>query len=194
MTAAATIIEQWPQQAREAARRVLGTYGEPHEATEQALVWHRVGPWKRIVASREVWRHNFPAPHTDSVQCVLDYPVPFPMYSALAQFNGSVVVERTTGEVSARCQDEQADLLALNLMHDIVTGARSPDQARDYYTKEFLDAHRGKSTPYRDRLRFDPKPAPDPDEPLISDSELAAAVAEGSGNPAAANAESPRTT
>ncbi len=47
-----------------------------------------------------------------------------------------------TGEASARCHDEQANSLALNLMHDIVTGARTVAEARAYYASEFLDARR----------------------------------------------------
>ena len=74
----------------------------------------------------------------------------------LAEFDGSVVVERTAGEVSARCHDEQANVLALNLMHDLVTGAKSPQEARDYYAKEFADYRRKKPTPYMDGLCFTP--------------------------------------
>ncbi|MGV9677822.1 hypothetical protein ACWDSJ_21305 [Nocardia sp. NPDC003482] len=181
MTTAATnpaAIEQWPQPARQAARRLLDTYGAPHEATDNALTWHGVGPWKRITASRAYAEHNFPAPHTDSIEAVIDYPVPVAMYSTLARFDGSLTLDRTTGEVRSRCHDESANLLTLNLMHDIVEGTRSPDQARAYYTKEFLDARRGKPTPYMTALRFTPHSAPDPDTPLISDSDLTAAEAE----------------
>jgi hypothetical protein len=32
-------------------------------------------------------------------------------------------------------------------MHDIVTSARTVDDARQYYAKEFLDARRGQPTP-----------------------------------------------
>ncbi len=36
------------------------------------------------------------------------------MAGGVAEFDGSVIVERTAGEVSARCHDEQANFLALN--------------------------------------------------------------------------------
>jgi hypothetical protein len=58
-------ITDWPEQSREAARLVLEKYGEPDEVTESQLVWHHPGPWKRIVASRQFYQHNFPAPHID---------------------------------------------------------------------------------------------------------------------------------
>ena len=175
------MIAGWPEEAAEAARLVLDQYGEPAEVTETQLVWHKPGPWKRIVASRVFYTHNFPAPHTDSVESFIDYRVPPHLISAIAEFDGSVIVERTAGEVSARCHDEQANFLALNLMHDIVTGAKTVQQARDYYAKEFADYRRKKPTPYMEKLRFRPgdESARDPDQRVLSDAELQAAKKEG---------------
>ena len=176
------IISGWPEQSREPAQLVIDKYGEPHEATESALTWHSVGPWKRIVAQKTWWQHDFPAPHEDSVETFIDYRVAPEHFTPLAQYDGSVMVERTTGEVSARCHDEEANTLALNLMHDIVTGEKDVQQARDYYAKEFLDARRKEPTPYMDGLRFEPQPAgaaADPDERVLSDEQLRQAEAEG---------------
>ena len=178
------IVEGWPDESKEAAKLVLEKYGEPQEATESQLVWHRVGPWKRVVASKAFWKHDFPAPHYDSVESVLDFRVPPEHFSALAEFDGSVVAERTAGEVSARCHDEEANSLALNLAHDIVMGEKTVDEARAYYAKEFLDYRRGLPTPYMDELRFEPRrDTPDPDERVLSDQELADAEAAGSAAP-----------
>jgi hypothetical protein len=91
-----------------------------------------------------------------------------------------VIVERTAGEVSARCHDEQANFLALNLMHDIVCGSKSVDEARTYYAKEFADYRRKKPTPYMERLHFAPgTDTTDPDTRVLSDSDLKKAVEEG---------------
>jgi hypothetical protein len=92
-----------------------------------------------------------------------------------------VVVERIAGEVSARCHDEQANFLALNLMHDIVTGAKNAQQTRSYYAKEFADFRRKKPTPYMERLRFTPArhSVADPDTRMLSDEELKQASKEG---------------
>jgi hypothetical protein len=177
----AEIIKAWPEEASEAASLVIDAYGEPHEASASQLTWHDVGPWKRIVAQRAFWTHDFPAPHTDSVESFIDYRVPVDRFSDLARFDGSVMVERTSGELSARCHDEQANLLALNLTHDIVTGSRTVEEAREYYAKEFLDARRKRPTPYMERLRFevDRAAAADPDVRVLSDEDLQAAQAEG---------------
>lgn len=167
------IIKEWPYESQEAAQLVIEAYGEPHEVTGSLLTWHGVGPWKRVLASRVYFDHAFPAPHIDSVESVIDYRVPVDKVSPLAEFDGSVVVERTAGEVSARCHDEQANFLALNLMHDIVTGAKSVQEARAYYAEEFLSARRGGPTPYMERLHFEPgTDTADPDERVLSDEDL----------------------
>jgi hypothetical protein len=178
---ATEVIGGWPEESREAAELVIEQYGEPHDATDSLLTWHGVGPWKRVVASRAFFRHDFPAPHFDSVESFIDYRVPPEMFTPLAEFDGSVVAERTAGEVSARCHDEQANFLALNLMHDIVTGTRTVAEARSYYAEEFVAARRKDATPYMEGLRFRPDTGDsgDPDRRVVSDDDLEQASAEG---------------
>ena len=104
--------------------------------------------------------------------------MPPKLFSDIGRFDGSVIIDRTPGEVSARCHDEEANNLALNLMHDIVTGKKDVSEAREYYKKEFLDYRRGKPTPYMEKLHFAvaaPGEAADPDTPVISDEEMEAA-------------------
>ena len=62
------LIRDWPEESREAAQLVINKYGEPNEATDSYLVWHKPGPWKRIVASKAFYEHRFPTPHIDSVE------------------------------------------------------------------------------------------------------------------------------
>jgi hypothetical protein len=136
------IIEGWPEESREAAQLVIDENGEPHEATESLLIWHEVGPWKRMVASRAFYAHNFPAPHHDSVESFIDYRAPTAKFTELAEFDGSVIAERT--------------------------GAKMVEEARRYYAKEFLDFRRGKPTPYMEKLRFSTGDGTaDPDERLL---------------------------
>jgi hypothetical protein len=177
----ADIIRGWPKESREAAQLVIDKYGEPDEATDSQLIWRKCGEWKRIVASKAFFQHDFPAPHNDSVESFIDYRVPPEKFSDLADFDGSVICERTAGEVSARCHDEEANRLALNLMHDIVIGERTVREARTYYAKEFLDYRRGKPTPYMEKLRFTPPSGGtgDVDQRLLSDEDLERARQEG---------------
>ena len=180
MPAASEIIEAWPEKAREAAKLLLDAHGEPDEATSSRLIWRDISGCKRVIASKAFFQHDFPTPHTDSVESVIDYRVPTEKFTGLALFDGSVVAERTAGEVSARCHDEQANFLALNLIHDIVTGQKSPDEARAYLGKEFLDHRRKKPTPYMDRLRVPSQHDTfEPDRPILTEDELRDAMGQG---------------
>ena len=178
--AAASILEDWPKESREAAQLVLDKYGEPDEATPSTLVWFNAGEWKRIIATKAFYEHNFPAPHFDSVESVIDYAVPVGKGSALAGFDGSVIIERTAGEVSARCHDEEANRLALNLVHDVVTGAKDVEQARAYYAQEFAGYRKKEPTPYMEKLHFTAQTGTaDPDQRVLSDEELEQAADDG---------------
>jgi hypothetical protein len=182
MAKSSEAILVWPEESREAARRVIEQYGESDEVTPTQLIWHRRGPWKRIVATRTFYRHNFPVPHFDSVESVIDYRVPVDKVSEIAAFDGSVVVERTAGEVSVRCHDEQANFLALNLMHDIATGRRSVEDARWYYAREFAYYRCKRPTPYMNGLRFQPSSGcADPDVSILSEADLERAKGEDEG-------------
>ena len=98
------VIRTWPKNPRESAMRLIDYYGPPDEVTPSMLVWRRTKDgWKRTVLSREEVPHDFPSHHTDYLEQIIDYRVPVEKFSALAEFDGSVIVERTKGEISARC-------------------------------------------------------------------------------------------
>ncbi|GAC1505741.1 MAG: hypothetical protein NVS1B3_04440 [Candidatus Dormibacteraceae bacterium] len=175
------VTQGWPAESRAAAQLLSRKYGDPDESCHSNLTWDWPGPWKRIVAHREPSAHNFPVPHVDLVECFIDFQVPSWKVSDLIRFDGSVVVYRTLGEISARCHDEETNFLAMNLAYDIIGGKRSVDDARKYYAQEFLNYRKKSATPYMTSLTFDPRPAEDPDDRIVSDAELQRAVDEGKG-------------
>lgn len=163
------LTADWPQTPREVAQKMIGQYGPPDEATASMLVWHNSGPWKRTIVYREEVPHQFPKPHTDLLEQFIDYRVPPDKFDELAEYDGSVIVERTKGEISARCDKEPMNFLALNLANDIVTGRRSVDEARQFYADTAVATMRGEMPPYVQRLQFSPQSgrAADPDRPTI---------------------------
>ncbi|WP_256840839.1 hypothetical protein [Ornithinimicrobium cryptoxanthini] len=166
-------VQEWPHESRRAAELVIQEYGEPDEVSVTELTWHHVGPWKRVVATEWFENHAFPVPHVDCIECVIDYAVPVEKMTELAQFDGSIRVDRTAGELSVRCRSIASDTLKLNLVHDIVTGQRTWQAARDYHVTEVLDATRGEPTPYRDQLLVPPQvDTKDPGEQILSEAEL----------------------
>jgi len=173
------VTDGWPEESREAAQLVIDKYGDPAEATASVLMWNQPGPWKRIIAYRDFDSHNFPAPHNDSVESFLQHAVPAHKASEIVEFDGSVVVNRTRGELSARCHDEEANFLALNLAHDIIEGKKTVQDAREYYAHEFLAYRKKEPTPYMEALEFEPNGDRDPDQRLLSDEQLKEAVQAG---------------
>lgn len=152
---AQSIVKHWPKNPRESAQRLTETYGEPKEATASRLIWHHTNDgWKRTELSSEEIPHDFPAHHTDYLEQFIDYRVPVDKVAALAEFDGSVMVERTRGEISARCGGTSMNFVAINLAHDIVTGKRSVAEARHEYARLYEAYKKGEKPPYTRAFQF----------------------------------------
>ena len=149
------LVEGWPDAPKNVARQLLEKYGPPNEATRTKLFWYRAGPWKRIELTSDVVVHNFPSPHSDFLTQFIDYRVPVERVSLITEFDGSCLVDRTAGEVGARCDSEAANVLTLNLMHEVASGERSVENAREAYAENLMGYTMGRSAPLVDSLRFD---------------------------------------
>ena len=124
------IIENWPPAPKKMAQDMVNEYGLPHEATPTLLIWHDSGPWKRTIVTSDETAHDFPTPHTDFLSQTIDYDVPVEKLAELAVYDGSLLVNRTAGQVTASCDNEAANFLAINLMHEIVEGRMTAEEAR----------------------------------------------------------------
>jgi len=155
MTILKTITSAWPAMAKKSAEQMVQKYGPPNEAIPSRLIWYNNGSWKRTIVYRDEIPHNFPQPHSDTLEQVIDYQVPIEKFTELAKFDGSVIVERTKGEVSARCDMEAANILALNLMHEIVNGRLTAEQAREKYSEETAAFVMNRPAPYAEKLQFE---------------------------------------
>ena len=151
----AAMLQAWPKEPQESARRLIEYYGEPQEYSPSQLIWyHTRDGWKRTVLSKEEIPHNSPAPHTDFLEQFIDYHVPLEKYTDLARFDGSVMLERTRGEMSARCGGTSMNFVAINLAHDIATGKRSVEEARVEYAKLYQAYQKGEKPPYTQQFQF----------------------------------------
>lgn len=169
---AGRIIEDWPRAPKNVARQMIEKYGPPNEATPTRLFWYRKGPWKRIEISADPVVHNWPAPHEDFFTQVIDYRVPPEMVHLIAMFDGSILVDRTRGEVWARCDSEAANVLGLNMVHEIVTGKRTVEEARETSSQHTVAYNLGRSARYAERLQFEVPNGgtEDLDKPMIAGS------------------------
>ena len=149
------IIADCPDAQQNVARQMLAKYGLPNEATPTKLFWYRNGPWKRTILSSDVVAHNWPAPHSDFLTQVIDYRVPPERFDDIAQFDGSILLDRTRGEVAARCDSEAANVLGMNMVHEIVTGKRSVADARETAAQNTVAYNLGRAAPYAEQLLFE---------------------------------------
>jgi hypothetical protein len=87
------IIEGWPKESREAAQLVIDKYGEPDEATTAFLIWNQAEPWKRIVAAKTSFKHEFPVPHFASVHFGARLPLLPQHFTPRAESDERVVLD-----------------------------------------------------------------------------------------------------
>ena len=165
----ARITADWPEAAKAAAADMLRKYGPPQEATDRLLIWRDNGPWKRTVVHRNGADHAFATPHKDVLEQVVEYKVPLNFFNALAVYNGSVLADRTRGELTAHCDRETTNFLALNLAHDIIRGRLTAEQAREAHTSALQELMAGKSPDYTQKLMIGSPQGElaDPDTPTV---------------------------
>lgn len=149
------ILSAWEKQQREAALTIIQKYGYPQEAIPSRLIWYHNGPWKRTVVLRDAAPHNLPVNHQDFLAQTVDYRTPVELFDEIARFDGSCYPDRTRGEVTVICDKEEANFLAVNLFHEIVTGKRTADEAK-YFMAETEANYMLKniSSPYLEKLLF----------------------------------------
>ena len=159
----------WPETSKRAAADMMRKYGMPNQATPFIMIWHNNGPWKWTTVSGMEIRHNFPMPHPDVLEQAINYDLPLDRYDDIATYDGSVMAERTKGEMSSRCDMEAANFLALNLAHEIAGGRMSVEDARTYYARAIAAFKRdGTLHAYMQRLHFTPpETAGDPDRAVL---------------------------
>jgi predicted outer membrane protein len=156
MASVEKVIAAWAERPRLGARQMLAKYGLPHEVTSKQLVWHKAGPFKRITVLNLETPHDFPLPHVDYMEHTIDYNVPQEKVADLIRFDASSTINRTVGELSARCDLEGHNILTLNLDHDIVTGKKTVEEARRAFGEIVQQDVTAKHPPYVEALQFQP--------------------------------------
>jgi hypothetical protein len=149
------VLRDWPSPPREVAEKIIDKYGLPNEATYSRLIWYNNGPWKRTEIQRDEFPHKFPTPHTDYISQFIDYAVPAERASDITTFDGSVLIDRTRGEVAARCDMEAMNILSLNLMHEIVVNRRTVAEAREKYAEQAAAHMMDREAPYVEQFLFE---------------------------------------
>ena len=147
-------IKNWPQKPHDAVMTVVKKYGQPEIISEHLICWKETGQFKFTKVMDHEFPHDFPVSHTDFMEQGLSHKVPVDKVGPLAVFDGSVIVDRTTGCLSARCDVEAHNTLALNLAHDVIMGKRTPAEARNHFAMVIMKEMKGQSDPYLEKLLF----------------------------------------
>lgn len=150
------IVAEWPERPRLGANEMMAKYGMPQEVTSERIIWHNAGPYKRITVLNLETPHDFPLPHVDFLEHTISYNVPQDKVGDLIAFDASSTINRTVGELSARCDLEGHNILTLNLDHDIVTGKKSVAEARKAFGEIVQQDVTGKHPAYVEALQFKP--------------------------------------
>ena len=147
-------VEGWLGGPRAAVRLMQERYGPPHALAPGTATWHERGPWKRITV-----RGDEPLSYLEQT---VGYHVPFEAVERLVEFDHGLRFDRVHSELTAASNDEALNFLALNLANEVSAGKRGPGDAGDFYVKTARLAAAGKSSPYLEKLMFDPyRPLPD---------------------------------
>lgn len=148
------IIKDWPMHTQKTAEETMKAYGTPDGITDKELIWYNAGNWEMIRLSKEETNHDFPVAHTDYIQMTIYHNVPTEKMDELGAFDGSVTFDRTQGFLSARCDMEANNFLALNLAHDIINDKKTVEEARKAYADIIKEKMSGANPEYMKKLQF----------------------------------------
>lgn len=149
-------LQSWPMASQMAVKEQMEKYGQPKEITPTMMIWYNNGVFAKTIITKMESMHDFPLSHTDMMEQSIMHKVPLDMYDDLANFDGSVTVDRTQGLLAARCDKEENNLLALNLAHDIIMGTKTWQVARQAFTDIVSQAMKGTKHEYMQKLMFTP--------------------------------------
>ena len=148
------VTETWPQASKDAVKNMTDKYGLPDAVTEEMVVWNNIDPFKRGIVYKEEVNHMFPVQHSDILQQTISYRVPLDRVDDLNRFDGSLLVDRTKGELSSRNQREEMNILAFNLADKIVRGEITVEEARRQYRTNAEELMSGGTNPMLTGLSF----------------------------------------
>lgn len=149
-------LSDWPARPTLAVKEMTAKYGAPLEVSSEAMIWHNAGPYRRIMVTKKEIPHDFPAPHMDFLEHTVSYNVPIDKIDDIVAFDASKTINKTQGEMSARCDLEGQNVLSPNLARDIINGTKTVEQARKSFGENVVADFGGKHPTYVEKLLLTP--------------------------------------
>lgn len=137
------VAENWPQAARAQVKHLVETYGPPEIEASDRLEWRHLRDWQRVCARRD-----------GLLEETVPYEVPRRSLTRIPSFEGRIFVDGFHKEVTAIGENEEMNRLALNLMHDVVIGAKTRGQAWEKYQRSAQALAWHWADPYMNKLQF----------------------------------------
>ena len=151
---ASKLAAGWPQSSIVAAKELITKYGNPTETTSDRLIWRNFAPFKEIVVHKNLYSSYFPLLHQNPVEHVIDYKATSDRITNVWNYNGSVVLNRTQGELSSFGPNEEMNILSMNLTHKIMSGEINEERAKVIHGQETLDFLNGEKSSLTQSLIF----------------------------------------
>jgi hypothetical protein len=140
--------QTWLEGPRAMAQLMIDRYGPPNELAPDVATWHERGNWKRITIHGD-------AP-LSYLEQVVGYSVPPEAAAPLREFGHGLRFDVANDELSATSNSETLNILALNLANELCAARRDPKEASDFYVRTARLAAAGKTSPYSEKLMFEP--------------------------------------
>ncbi len=150
-------IDSWPEGPKKVAKQMIEKHGAPDGVAPDRLIWSNPpAPFAEIIVFSEPVQHSWPKEHQDFLEHAVLLEVPAEKVGELAKFDGSVIVYPTKGRLAARCDKPEANILTLNLAHQIITGETNPEEARKAFVEAMKQASQGSPPDIMKSLQFEP--------------------------------------
>lgn len=138
-----TAAEGWPLHARTQAHQLVAEYGVPDVEAVDSLAWQPASPWQRVRVRSD-----------GLIEDTVPYEVPQEQIANFNMFEGRLFIDHFHREVTAIGESEAMNCLMLNLMHDLVIGAKTRGQAWEKYQHSQQALAWNYPDPYLHELQF----------------------------------------
>jgi hypothetical protein len=149
-----------PDWANISLNLMVDKYGPPDRIEIGRVVWLHKGPWKRIAVWDDMDLDEVSTFKDRNLEQTIAYVVPAGRRRDLEDFDARIKVSEDGAELSSRSYSEERNFLALNLADEVIRGAKTPEQAREFHAATLTLADAGKSSPYMKGLIFQAPPLP----------------------------------
>ena len=154
---AAAVVDGWSSTSSLAARRLIEQYGAPDEVRSDHLLWNGRGPWRRTVVLNVLPPLVEDADLGVVAQTVSRTLTPG-QAADVSALDGRVTFDAMRGELTARSDREELNVLRLNLADDVAGRRLSVEGARREFARAVSLEASGKSLPEMTGLLFGPGP------------------------------------